>query len=213
MAWVDDIATAMANLGGQGHLDEISREVSAIRSHLPQTWEATIRGEIERFSSDSEKFNGNRDLFHSVNGLGHGIWALRGGVPEAPTANDLSNGTQGPERVEQTTYRIIRDTAIARELKALHQYRCQLCGLSLLLSDGQRYCEAHHIRPLGTPHNGPDIAENILCVCPNHHVQLDYFSIPLKLTELRQHQNHRLSDTFPQYHNACFEEIRRRHRA
>jgi len=35
------------------------------------------------------------------------------------------------------------------------------------------------MEPLGTPHNGPDVYENIVCVCPNHHVLLDYGVIPL----------------------------------
>ena len=34
--------------------------------------------------------------------------------------------------------------------------------------------QAAHIRPLGRPHDGPDIPENILCLCPNDHVRFDY---------------------------------------
>jgi len=36
------------------------------------------------------------------------------------------------------------------------------------------YAEAAHIRPLGDPHNGPDTPDNILCLCPNHHVLFDH---------------------------------------
>lgn len=39
--------------------------------------------------------------------------------------------------------------------------------------DGGNYAEGAHIRPLGRPHVGPDVASNVLCLCPNHHVQLD----------------------------------------
>lgn len=35
------------------------------------------------------------------------------------------------------------------------------------------YAEAAHIRALGSPHNGPDVIENVLCLCPNHHVLFD----------------------------------------
>ena len=35
------------------------------------------------------------------------------------------------------------------------------------------YAEGAHIKPLGKPHNGPDEVENILCLCPNHHVLFD----------------------------------------
>jgi putative restriction endonuclease len=30
------------------------------------------------------------------------------------------------------------------------------------------------MRPLGAPHDGPDTSDNILCLCPNHHVFLDH---------------------------------------
>jgi len=33
--------------------------------------------------------------------------------------------------------------------------------------------ESAHIRGLGRPHNGPDVPENLLCLCPNHHVLFD----------------------------------------
>ena len=26
------------------------------------------------------------------------------------------------------------------------------------------------------PHNGPDVIQNMLCLCPNHHDQFDYYS-------------------------------------
>ncbi|MCX5892441.1 MAG: HNH endonuclease, partial [Deltaproteobacteria bacterium] len=42
----------------------------------------------------------------------------------------------------------------------------------------------HHIKPLGSPHDGPDVRENILCVCPNHHVMLDYGVIELDGVQL-----------------------------
>ncbi|MDB2668772.1 HNH endonuclease [Alphaproteobacteria bacterium] len=31
-----------------------------------------------------------------------------------------------------------------------------------------------HIQGLGRPHNGLDVIENMLCLCPNHHDQFDY---------------------------------------
>jgi putative restriction endonuclease len=27
--------------------------------------------------------------------------------------------------------------------------------------------------PLGAPHGGPDVLENLLCLCPNHYVMFD----------------------------------------
>ncbi len=34
-------------------------------------------------------------------------------------------------------------------------------------------CGGAHIRPLRRPHDGPDDESNILCLCPNHHVEID----------------------------------------
>jgi putative restriction endonuclease len=67
---------------------------------------------------------------------------------------------------------IVRDTALSREVKRLHDYRCQVCGIRLDCAGGP-YAEAAHIRPLGRPHDGPDDLANLLCLCPNHHVLLD----------------------------------------
>ena len=75
-------------------------------------------------------------------------------------------------RRETTTLRIVRDTAVTRRVKLLHDYRCQVCGVRLHGAAGP-YAEAAHIRPLGAPHHGPDVLENVLCLCPNHHVLFD----------------------------------------
>ena len=69
--------------------------------------------------------------------------------------------------------RIVRDTKQARLIKELYDFRCQMCGTRLEGLAGP-YAEAAHIRPLGRPHNGPDTAENILCLCPNHHVLFEH---------------------------------------
>ena len=123
--------------------------------------------------------------------------------PAPPVAVDIS---VPPGRSEITTHRIIRDTLLARRVKQLHNFKCQLCGHSIVLADGSRYAEAHHIQPLGEPHNGPDILENIVCLCPNHHVELDYGTKALALSELRAVQGHILAEKYIKYHN---EHVRR----
>ncbi len=77
-----------------------------------------------------------------------------------------------PERQAVTTQRIIRDNQTSAQLKKLYRFECQICGIKLQLPQGP-YAEAAHIKPLGSPHNGPDILENLLCLCPNHHVLFD----------------------------------------
>jgi len=77
-----------------------------------------------------------------------------------------------PRRSPVTVSRVVRDSEQARGVKALYDYACQVCGHSLSLPRGP-YVEGAHVRPLGSPHHGPDHASNILALCPNHHVMLD----------------------------------------
>ena len=69
--------------------------------------------------------------------------------------------------------RRIRDSAMARRVKAIYDFACQACGTSIDGFEGRMYAEGAHVRPLGKPHLGSDAANNLLCLCPNHHVQLD----------------------------------------
>ncbi len=78
-----------------------------------------------------------------------------------------------PTSREERVRRLIRDTAVARRIKQLYEGQCQLCGLRLVGPDGRPYGEGAHIKPLGRPHNGPDVEPNLLCLCPNCHVRLD----------------------------------------
>lgn len=71
-----------------------------------------------------------------------------------------------------TVQRIVRSNAVVQTIKELHDYRCQVCREKLSTPNGP-YAEGAHIRPLGRPHNRPDTIENVLCLCPNHHVHLD----------------------------------------
>jgi hypothetical protein len=127
-------------------------------------------------------------------------WApyIVGALPTAPQAFDLSESSV---REAVTIYRILRDTELAKKVKWIHQYACQLCGHSIFLPDGTKYAEAHHIRPLGEPHRGPDVLGNIMCVCPNHHAELDYGARDLKVNELQTVEGHTVEPQYIDYHN------------
>lgn len=202
--WTDDIVLALENLGGIAKLSDIYDQVKKIRTGTnPTAIEATIRGAIERNSSDSKAHSGKSDLFFSVKGLGAGIWGLRSSASATPVANDaglLSPGVFEPARQAQVTYRILRETEMARKIKLLHKNECQICALALEVS-GKRYAEAHHLMPLGTPHSGPDIPSNIIVVCPNCHVQLDYFSVYIEIDKLQNIGNHAIGEEYVNYHN------------
>ena len=199
MRWVDYIKSALENLGGWATYDDLYAELKRIRQdNFTQSWKATVRNSVESNSSDSENWSPKRpDLFYSVNGLGSGVWGLREFSSKTPPAVDI----EAPERTKQETYRILRDTELARSVKAIHEYKCQICSLSILLPNGKSYAEAHHIKPLGAPHNGPDVAENIICLCPNHHAMLDYGVIEMNLGSLKKNERHSISQVYVSYHN------------
>ena len=75
--WLNDVKIALRNLGGEGHLSSIYKEVVKVRKgKLNSTFESTIRRELETNSSDSTAFikkSGN-DFFYMK---GKGVWGLR----------------------------------------------------------------------------------------------------------------------------------------
>lgn len=113
----------------------------------------------------------------------------------------LLDKTSDPTFSAATIQRPDRDVPLVRALKSLYEDRCQICGEVLVLPGGRRYSEAHHIRPLGRPHCGPDSSKNLMIVCPNHHVLLDYGAIALDASAILLHPAHQLGREFLQYHN------------
>lgn len=114
-----------------------------------------------------------------------------------PIAQDLNK----PDRVSTDTYRILRDTRLARTIKSLYDNRCQICGNVIRFDNGSSYSECHHIKPLGSPHNGPDVEDNIICLCPNHHALLDYGGVKLDQSEFKTPSKHSISRDYVAYHN------------
>ena len=116
-------------------------------------------------------------------------------VHATPIASDI-NEPEPTERHLVTTYRVLRDTALARRIKADVNFTCQICLVRIVLGDGSPYAEAHHVKPLGAPHNGPDHPGNIICVCPNCHVKFDYGAVRADPTVLTK-----VLPEFIRYHN------------
>ena len=205
--WLEDVEKALENIGGTGKLSDIYQEVRNIRPkpHIA-SFEDTIRGCLERHSSDSQAFEGN-DVFFSVEGIGFGVWGLRSIINTSLIASDIEEinddnpNDETPHRIQQETYRILRDTYLARKIKSIHNNYCQICSQTIKRNENENYSEAHHIMPLGRPHNGPDIAENIIILCPNHHVMLDYGIIKLDESSITQKFGHLISKKYLEYHN------------
>jgi putative restriction endonuclease len=151
------------------------------------------------------------DYWQAEGRSGFRVWRYRLiKLPSVPTRTDTvtENAAVYPaaECRQTIVLRLVRDTAQARRIKALYDYRCQMCGMRLEGLGGP-YAEAAHIRPLGAPHNGPDSPDNILCLCPNHHVLFDHGGVgigeDLSLigaeAQLQVHPRHQISDEHLRY--------------
>jgi 5-methylcytosine-specific restriction protein A len=121
--------------------------------------------------------------------------------PQLSENSSIPEGKLKPKRKPQQINRTIRDTKIALYVKLIHLYSCQLCGDRIELSSDEFYAEAHHIRPLAEKHSGPDVIENVICVCPKCHVLLDYGAIRIEKENLSLVSGHSLSEDYIEYHN------------
>lgn len=123
----------------------------------------------------------------------------------------LPAGSDNPKRATATSQRIIRDSKLGKEIKKLYNHKCQVCSIEITTNAGP-YAEAAHIKPVGKPHNGPDRPDNLLCLCPNHHLMLDkgvyMIEDDLSLTgikgSLNRHPEHEISIHHIRYHRGMF---------
>ena len=143
---------------------------------------------------------------------GFRVWRFR--LVKLPAQGVVAepSGSYEVRRQTATVSRVVRDTAVTREAKALYGFRCQVCGVRLDTPPGP-YAEAAHIRPLGRPHDGPDALANVLCLCPNHHIQFDRWAFALADDlsligldgRLHRHAKHALDLEHVRYHRRLFE--------
>ena len=177
--WRDELVEVLRDLGGVAHYNEI--EMTVRRRGKKEWVPHSVRQCIQDHSSDSTSFRTGIDLFYSVEGIGNGVWGLREYKQGTPLAIDLNITNEA----DLKTYRILRDTSLTEDLKALYSNSCQVCGHVICLPGDRYYSEVHHLRPLGGEHNGLDEQDNMIVLCPNHHVSFDYGAIavePITLT-------------------------------
>lgn len=128
------------------------------------------------------------------------------------------DGNAAPGRRMTTAQRVVRTTAVAEWVKRTYDYACQVCNTRLSMG-ASAYAEAAHIRPLGAPHHGPDVAENILCLCPNHHVLFDRGGLVINddMTVIMTHDGrsvgllvlkHEIEQRHLRYHREYHEKVR-----
>ena len=121
---------------------------------------------------------------------------------------ELDYRKKDKKRKQGTVLRVIRDTKISRDVKTLYKFKCQVCSTAIKTKSGF-YAEGAHIRPLGKPHDGDDSIDNLLCLCPNHHVMFDkgvftinddYKLVGEESDQLILHPKHKINQENLKYH-------------
>ncbi|SDT75032.1 YDG/SRA domain-containing protein [Actinoplanes derwentensis] len=157
------------------------------------------------------------NFWHDTGRDGFRVWRFHltaHGESSVPSDDEAELPQTAVDRMSTTIQRLVRSTAVARQVKKLHDYECQACGLRID-TPGGLYAEAAHIRALGRPHDGPDVMSNVLCLCPNHHVMFDTGTIYIDadwtvrtsvnrqaVGELRRHPRHPVDAAQLAYHRA-----------
>lgn len=180
---VDHIVEALAELGGQAHLDDIIARVSSIApAPLPVDVGASVRARIQERCAEAKSFKGGANLFFSVHGVDarRGVWGLRIDAlsPSNPDGalDDAEAHIEHPEGKAELRIHLRRERSVAliRSFKAtLTDYRCRVCRFDFERAYGEhghRYIEAHHSIPVARLREGATTRlTDLIALCANCH--------------------------------------------
>lgn len=91
-------------------------------------------------------------------------------------------GSEEARRREQAGLVYVRDARVRSAALLRAGGCCEYCDLpGFARADGPIYLETHHIAPL--LEGGPDMAVNVICLCPNHHREAHFGADAARLRE------------------------------
>lgn len=98
-SWLTDIVTALSNLGGKAHYEQIYAEIERLRSQpLPPAWKKIVQRAVQDHAGESDGYKKTKRLFYSINGKGSGVWGLVD--HESRSSPSTSDGRANKLRVE-----------------------------------------------------------------------------------------------------------------
>lgn len=176
------VVEALKKLGGHAYLNDIYKVFVEIKGDekLPKSYKDIIRATLERNSTDSKVYNGNENLFYSVDGIGNGHWGLIKFDGEMELSQDDDEFSEGKLLLKKHLYRERNSRLIAEAKKNFiaknkHLY-CEICGFDFKdkYGDlGKDFIEAHHTKPISSMNdNDKTKIEDIVMVCSNCHSML-----------------------------------------
>ncbi len=207
---VNEIIDAFATFNGSVKIADIKKYIFEQRDNSFAPYESkysfdqTIQAIINRHCAESPQFNGQENFVKEYTGY----YKLKD-FRQSPTdkllfqykilnVEDGENITRSIRAVNQ----INRNTKLVNALKLLYENKCQICNIKIAIGENEYYSEVHHLKPLGMPHNGPDKIENMIIVCPNCHVKLDYKSLRLEINQITVTEPHIIGEEFIIYQNS-----------
>ena len=199
ITWKDAIIHALEQLNGHAYLNEIYEKIVELNEReLSRTYQASIRGTLERFSEDSAAFNGVDNYFYSVDGLGVGHWGLINFSPTVETVEFTSDDAEffeGRKKLQQhiTRERNYRLVSLAKKtFKKKHDGKlfcevCYFCFKDKYGDLGEGFIEAHHIKPISTlEENEETKVRDLMMVCSNCHSMIHRFKGALAKEDIKK---------------------------
>ncbi len=198
MTYKDKVVECLNQLGGHAYLKDIYEVFKIISKDevLPKTYEASIRAALERYSSDSNVFGGQEDLFYSVDGIGNGHWGLRNvsSVCDVELTQEDDEFSEGKLLLKNHLSRERNPKLISEAKKSFikkygHLY-CEVCGFDFFKTYGEvgdNFIEAHHIKPVSKMKDGERTKiEDIVMLCSNCHSMMHRRKPWLTVNDLKQ---------------------------
>jgi putative restriction endonuclease len=90
--------------------------------------------------------------------------------------SEVPRGNETPGSRKSKITRVVRSNAVDDWVKRSHDFTYQICGTALKLRQAHMRKHATSDRSVA-PTTLPDVAENVLCLCPNCQVLFDELSL------------------------------------
>ncbi len=131
----------------------------------------------------------------------HAVMALLGEdldeLPPSPNDNPVADQLAALERkymnaspeVKLRVSKGIERGPVGNLVKKTNGFKCQVCEalgnnpIGFLKQNGEPYVEAHHVMPVSSMEVGSLAASNVMTVCANHHRQLHYGGIKVRISD------------------------------
>lgn len=96
--------------------------------------------------------------------------------PTESAVDDIDTDNDYPQRKQVVTSAFSRNPEVRRVVLERAEGKCEFANCTSNRSfetiDGRRYLETHHV--IGLANDGPDVPENVIALCANHHREAHY---------------------------------------